>query len=304
MSDTPSDTGPVDWISGGRGIGPTPAWSCTSEGPLTCLRLAAETGEVFAADETGTLMRLDRSGRIASLTRLRDPVRALDWSDDGRMGVAVCGESTVHLLNREFQSIWKLNLPDICLAAAIAPFGTHLVVSMVNGRNLVYSQHKNREAEFETIRPLSFLTLCTADPVIIGAAEHNLICCHDLNGEQLWTEKLWTNVGGLAATGDGGLIYLASFHHGIQTYDGEGEGVGSYVVDGTVSRVAVSYDPNRLIAATLERQLYWLDADGQLLWATTVPDDVAALLCDPLGEWAVCGFESGRMVRLDWGASE
>ncbi len=301
MSDEWSEPGAPDWIRSGRGLGPTAKWSCATEGPLTCFDLAAETGEVFAADEAGTLLRLDRAGRIAALTRLREPVRVLDWSDDGRTGVAVSGEATLHRLDRDFQSVWKLDLPEVCIAVAAAPFGTHFAVSLANGRNFVYSEHKRREAEFETIRPLSHLRLCTAVPVLIGAAEHDLLCCHTLAGEQLWDEKLWSNAGGIAVTGDGDLIYVAGYHHGIQTYDGEGQSVGAYVVEGTVNRVAVSYDPNRLVASTLEHHLYWLDAEGQLLWASTAPDEICGLHCDSSGEWAVCGFDSGRLLRLDWG---
>jgi hypothetical protein len=299
MSD---DTSPSigDWYRRGRGIGPTLKWTCNADGPLTALDLALETGEVFAADEAGTLFRLDRQGRIAALTRLRDPVRVLDWSDDGRFGVAVTGESTLHRLDHDLQSVWKVNLPEVCVSAAISPYGTHLAAGMANGRNIIYSEHKRREAEFESVRPLAHLKLAATVPLLIGAAEHNLLCCHTLAGESVWQQKLWSNAGGFSMTGDAETIYLAAYHHGVQTFDGDGENIGAYVVEGTVSRVSASFEAQRLIAATLERHLYWLDVDGQMLWAAETPEDVAAVRCDPLGEWAVCGFDSGRIARLDW----
>ena len=299
MSDSPPPFA-ADWHRRGRGIEPTLKWTCNADGPLTALDLAAETGEVFAADEAGTLFRLDRDGRIAALTRLREPVRVLDWSDDGRFGVAVTGESTLHRLDYDLQSVWKINLPEVCLSAAIAPFGTHVVAGLANGRNLVYSEHKRRECEFETIRPLAYLQLSAALPLVIGAAEHSLLCCHLLSGEQVWQQKLWSNAGGFCMTGDAQIIYLAAYHHGVQTFDDEGQNIGAYVVEGTVSRVSTSFEAQRLIASTLEHQLYWLDVAGELLWAAEVPEDVSAVRCDPLGEWAVCGFDSGRITRLDW----
>jgi len=299
MTDDPSPAA-ADWHRRGRGIGPTLKWTCNADGPLTALDLAIETGEVFAADEAGTLFRLDRQGRIAALTRLREPVRVLDWSDDGRFGVAITGEATLHRLDYDLQSIWKVNLPEVCVAAAIAPYGTHMVACMANGHNVVYSEHKHRECEFETIRPLSHLQLAASAPLLIGAAEHSLLCCHSLSGEQLWQQKLWSNSGGVCITGDAEMVYLAAYHHGIQTFDGEGQSIGAYVVDGTVSRISSSFEAQRLIAATLERQLYWLDVDGELLWAANAPSDITAVRCDPLGEWAICGFDAGRIVRLDW----
>jgi hypothetical protein len=290
-----------DWIRGGRGIGPDLKWTFTAEGPLTSLKLIPETGEVVGADEGGMLFRLDRRGGIAAITRVRHPVRVLDWSADGRWGVAVVGEATLHRFDRDFQSVWKIDLPEVCIAVTIAPYGTHLVACMADARNFIISEHRRREAEFETMRPLSFARLCTTEPILVAAAEHGLLGCYSLKGEEIWHEKLWTNVGGVEITGDASLIYLAAYHHGIQTFDGDGGSVGSYIVEGTVSRVAVSYEPNRLLASTLERHLYWLDAEGEMLWATTAPDDVALLQCDPLGEWCVCGFEQGRVMRLDWG---
>jgi hypothetical protein len=300
MSDPASPSG-ADWHRRGRGLGPTLKWTCNADGPLTALDLALETGEIFAADEAGTLFRLDRQGRIAALTRLREPVRVLDWSADGRFGVAVTGDDTLHRLDRDLQSVWKINLPEVCVSAAIAPFGTHLVASLANGRNVVYSEHKRREAEFETVRPLAHLQLCAASPLIVAAAEHSLLCCYTLSGDLVWQQKLWSNAGGFSMSGDAEIIYLAAFHHGVQTFDGDGQNIGAYVVEGTVSRVSSSFEAQRLIAATLERQLFWLDSDGQLLWAAETPDDVSAVRCDPLGEWAVCGFAAGRITRLDWG---
>jgi len=58
------------------------------------------------------------------------------------------------------------------------------------------------------------------------------------------------------------------------------------------------------VVTTLERQLYWLDSDGELLWAAHPPDDVCCLGCDPLGNGIMCGFNSGRLIRLDWEPSE
>ncbi len=270
---------------------------------MTAISLARETGETFVADETGALCRLDRTGRIVALTRLHDPIRKLAWSDDGSAGVALCGEGTVHYFDHTFTSQWKLEIPEPALEVAIAPYGTHVAICAASGENRIYDAGKAKVSRFETIRPLSFAQFVAAEPELIGCAEHGLLCRHRLYGEQLWTEKLWSNVGQLEMTGDGSLIYLASFGHGIQVFDAEGGNVGAYMLDGTVNRAAVSFEPQRVIASTVERSLYWLDPDGELMWATRVPDDVVALQCDPLGEWAICGFRCGRLYRLDWGGT-
>jgi hypothetical protein len=55
-----------------------------------------------------------------------------------------------------------------------------------------------------------------------------------------------------------------------------------------------------MLAATVEQQLCWLDFDGRMLWSAETPEKLVAAACDPLGHGAVCGFESGHVLRLNW----
>lgn len=288
------------WISG-RGIGPQVKWTFGTDGPLVGMAHSRESGDVFVTDQSAALVRLNRSGRIDAMTRLHAPAAGLAWSDDGRFGAAITDEDVVTRFDRDLRVIHKITLPDVCLAVAISPFGHHTAISLANGTTLIYNERKRRIARFETIRPLAFLRFCTTEAVLFAAAEHGLLCCHDLSGAEVWQQKNWSNVGGLRTTGDGDLVYLASFAHGVQTLDGDGAAVGSYILEGTVNRLDVSFEPQRLIVSTIERSLFWLDADGEMLWATTVDDDVVDLICDPLGDWSLCGFADRGLVRLDWG---
>ncbi len=75
-----------DWLKFGEGTPPQLSWSLATEAPLVALRLARETGEVLAADAIGTLYHIDRTGRIANITRGPSPIRAIAWSDTGTGG--------------------------------------------------------------------------------------------------------------------------------------------------------------------------------------------------------------------------
>lgn len=291
-----------DGLAAGRGIPPRLQWSFCTESPLVVLDYAAESGEVLAGDDAGGLYLLDRNGRVRSLTRGYYPLRGVAWSDTGQGGVVLVGETRLCRLTPRLETAWSLDMPNVLLAAAVDPFGQYVAAALDNGGNFIFDIHKQRVAAFETIRPLSFLRFLTSEPVLLGAAEYGHLCLHALDGGQLWSEKLWTNVGDLAATGDGSTIVIAGFNHGLQVYDGEGGSRGSYMIDGTPHRVAITFEPDRLAAATIERGLYWLDADGELLWAATLPEDVCRVHCDPLGNWLLCGLSSGRIMRLSWEA--
>ena len=293
-----------DWLSAGQGIRPQRSWSLTTDAPLVSMQLTRETGELLAADSSGGLYLLDRRGQVTSLTRGFQRLHALAWSDTGNCGAAVIGGTKLCRLNRDFKVQWSVEFPETVLAIAIHPFGNYLAVALANGSNRVYDAHKRPVGRFDTIRPLSFLQFLATEPTILGAAEYGLLCCHELDGVEIWSEKLWSSVGDVSVSGDGQTIYLASFTHGIKIFDGDGNHRGSYVVEGTPNRIAASFAPKRLVVTTLERQLYWLDSDGELLWAAHPPDDICCLGCDPLGNGIICGFNSGRLIRLDWEPSE
>ncbi len=299
MSDPSSPRTPL-WITEGRGLGPSLAWTFHAEGGVTGLALARESGEFWVADASCSLTRLGRRGQIEGLTRLSEPATCLAIADTGHWGAVLEAETTVHRFDRNLQFLWSIVFDEPVTGLAVSPFGQSLAVSLADGSTRIYNEAKRKTAEFETIRPLTYLCFCATEPLLFAAAEHGLVCCHSLQGTEVWQQRTWSACGGLNITGDGELLYLIGFNQGIQTFDGDGRNVGSYMLDGTIHRLAVSFDPQRLVAASVEQHLYWIDADGQLLWATVTPSGVSALACDPLGEWAVCGLDSGEVLYLDW----
>lgn len=292
-----------NWLLQGHGIAPRLRWSFSTEGPLISLAMARETGAVVAGDATGGLYHLDRRGQISALTRGFQALTAVAWSDTGNGGAVSIGDSKLCRLSQTLEVQWSTELPDTILSIAVDPHGHYIAAGLANGSNYVFDANQKRVSRFETFRPLSFLRFLVTEPIILGAAEYGLICCHQLNGEEIWNEKLWSNVGDLSATGDGQTILIAGFNHGIQSFDGDGVNRGSFLVEGTPNHVATTFLPKRLVASTLERQLYWLDTGGEILWAAQPPNDICQVACDPLGNWLICGFESGRILRLDWDES-
>lgn len=289
-----------DWLANGRGLTPRLSWSVTTEAPLVSLQLARETGELLAADEIGGLYLIDRTGRLASMTRGLSHLQALAWSDIGAGGAALVGEKRLHWFDRQLAFQWQLELPETAVALALDTHGQYAAISLDNGINLVYDANKKLLRRFQTIQPLIAMEFLVHEQALLGVAEYGLLCRHGFDGQQHWQEKLWANVGDMAVTGDGQTILLACFTHGIQCHNAEGAQVGSYQVGGTVCKVATSFVPRALAAATQEGHFYWLTPDGRITWQGILPEDVLRILCDPLGTGVVLGFQSGQIARLDW----
>jgi hypothetical protein len=294
---------PEDWLYSGRGVTPTLRWSFTADAPLTDLRMARETGDVLVADVSGGLYLLDRRGRVVSLIRSRHVIQRVAWADTGIGGTAVIDDKSVVWFDRKLQFNWTRELPDDILAIATDPHGSHVAASMADGVTVIYTSENRKVSRFETVRPLRYLQLLATEAQLMAAAEHGLVGRYSLRGEAIWSEKLWSNVGDLAASGDGRNLFLAGFMHGVQSYDGEaGTTRGAFVPsEGTVSLVACAYAKRQLAAATLERQLFAVNDAGESVFNLTLPEELVRIAMSPLGDWIVLGFASGRVVRLDYG---
>jgi len=291
---------PEAWLYSGRGAAPALRWSFTADAPLADLRLARETGEILAADISGSLYLLDRRGRVVSLIRTRHAIQRVAWADTGVAGTAAFDDRTLIWFDRKLQFDWTRELPDDVQAIAMDPYGTHVAVSMADSSTVVFTSENRKVSRFETVRPLRYLQLVANQTHLFGAAEHGLVGRYTIKGETVWSEKLWSNVGDLTATGDGRTMFLAGFAHGVQPYDGEeGTSQGAYLTEGSVSLVACGYGKKQIVAATLERHLFALNEAGDLIWNLTLPEDLTRILMSPLGDWIVLGFTSGRIMRLD-----
>lgn len=293
-------TNPQEWLINGSGQTPELSWTFATDAPLAWMELARESGEVLAADRSGGIYLLDRNGRVAAVTRGQTPIRGLAWSDSGSGGVALIGNSRLHWFSRQLEFRSQYELPETAVAVAVDSHGDYVAASLVTGSTLIFDGPRKPIHRFESLRPFVKLLFLAELPGLIGVADYGLLSSRTFQGGIRWEEKLWSNAGDVAVSGNGDMVLVACFAHGIVRYDDEGDQVGSYQVEGTAARVSCSYLPYRIAVATLERKLYWLNKDGKLLWAAEAPEDITRVVCDPLGKGLVCGFESGRIVRLDW----
>ena len=292
-----------DWLNQGAGALPRLSWSCRTPGPLDCLRLALETGEILAAHSAGDLATFDRAGGEIDRQHLDGEIRALAWSDTGRGGVALVDDDRLCWFNRNLQPEEWIEFPESTLAVAIDPHGYYAAISLYDGSTLIYDATRKKVGGYSTAIPLTQLQFLSERPAIIGASEQGFLCCHAFDGKLIWKQALSFSVGGMAATAAGENIFLACFMHGVHCYDGDGKQLGSYQLGGTTSQVATSYRPGRLAAVTQENELVLLDVGGQIEFQGPLPDRPCAVACDPMARGVVVGMSGGAIWRLDWDAA-
>ena len=290
----------LDWLTPHRGRVPHLRWQFRPDNPVATAVHLREAGDTIVLDELGHLYRVDRRGQLVSINRLRDPLVQIAWADTGTLGVAVAGDRHLVVLDGSLKVLWQTDAPEDILGVAVDPFGNYLAASLADRGTIVFSRHKKKVSSFETIRPLVHLQFLASDPILIVAADHGLLAGFSLGGEKLWEEKVLSGIGSLAVASDGSKIVLAGFTHGVPIHDEVGDALGSRMVEGTATRAAADITCDRLLVATLEQSLFWVDVDGEVLWAGRTPEPVAALAVDPFGEFIQPALPDQGVLRLHW----
>lgn len=290
--------GETNWWQEGQGELPRQVWAFTCDAPLVSMHVCAEAGDVFLADGAGGIYRLNEAGRLITLTRSGIELTHLDWSEDGEAGVVVHGGSTLSWLDSKLKVKWSKSFQEPILSAAINPQGSHVLVALRDGQNVILNAAQKRERKFSTMQAINHIVWLATSAEWMALADHGFIARYRWPSNQLWHERLLSRIDSMAATYDGSCIVLAALSHGIQLYDSEGRRQSAYVVEGAVHRVSISCDGRLLAAATIEGHLLMLHESGRFLWQASAPERVQSLHLSPWGDALYVGFAEGRLAKL------
>lgn len=268
---------------------------------VAAMDFAAEDRTLVLGTKSGVLLKLNQSGEQLKRERGFGGLKSVVWADAGNFGAAALKKGQLVCFDASLNSKWRVDLPGNILALAISPFGSHIAVSTEHGDVHIVTSDRKEVARFETLQPLRHLQMLHESPALIGAAEFGHLCCHELNGDERWNVRIMNNVGCMVATGCGERILLAAFNHGIQVLDGWGQQEGSFMIDGVPGAVVVAENRRRLAATTLENRLYWMNLDGNLLWAADLSaDPVECMAIGPMADRLFLATQSGRLMQLVW----
>ena len=262
---------------------------------------AAENRTLLLATEGGSLMLLCQDGTVLTNSLQYDDIKSLVWAHAGNYGAAVIGRNTIACFDDQLKKRWDLSVTGRVTGLAITPWGSHLAISSDSSRTWIVTTDRREVARFDTTRPLDHLQFVTERPQLIGAAEFGHLCCHDIDGNEAWSERISNNVGGMSVTGCGRRILLAAFNHGIQMLTGTGQQRGAFMVDGIPGMVSAAATKKRIAALTLESRIYWLNFEGKIMWAVDLSSDPPTrIVTGPLGDRLFLSTESGRLLQLVW----
>jgi len=292
----------------GSRLDPAPAWTVVTDAPLKGLALAREAGSVFAWDEADQLYRVDASGQFQSVARAPGKVIGAAISDDGSL-VGLLGEGAVlWLMDGDFELLHERAVIADPISIAIDPHGRYVAVGSRMNVVQFYSRHARASGKFETKQPLSSMVFVPDKLFLVGIGAYGSIsgiglvprgATGSLDGATAWYEPLMSGVGRLATTGDGGMILIACYTHGVQRFDIEGHAEGAYHLGGSAGHAVPDFAGRTIAVSTLEGELAILSGAGNVRWRTALNRPAIALETDALGRYVVYGQATGEIVRLD-----
>ncbi len=287
---------------------PSPAWTVVTDAPLKGLALAREAGSVFAWDEADQLYRVDARGQFQSVARAPGKVVAGSVSDDGSL-VALLGEGNrLWLLDGDFDLVHDRPAISDALSLAVDPHGRYVAVASRVNLVQFYTKHAKPAGKFETRQPQASLVFVPDRPFIVGIGAYGSISGFALiprgssgiiDGALAWDEALMSGVGRVATTGDGSMILIACYTHGVQRFDLEGRAEGAYHLGGSAGHAVPDFAGRMIAVSTLEGELAILGGAGNVRWRTTLNRPAIALEADALGRHVIYGQATGEIVRLD-----
>jgi hypothetical protein len=278
---------------------PRVRWSQLTEAPLAGLGLAREPGIVLAWDHAHNIYLIDMAGSRLRTTRTPVPIQLAAISDDGTQLVIASKDGVLWWLDRDLQPRGNVPGHRNLLGIALSPHGELAAASMADSHTFIYDGNGRRLTNLLTHRPLRHLAFLVGQPLLVAAAEYGLAGCYELDGRPRWQDSLWSSAGHLSATGDGFAILVSCFGHGLQRYALDGTNEGAYHVGGGVARASVDYDGKTFAAATLEGEVFVLNAAGHILWRQMLPKPAKDVLIDAAGRVLIYGLETGEINLLD-----
>ncbi len=279
-----------------------------TDAPLKGMSLAREAGAVFAWDEADQLYRINAHGEFQSVARAPGRVLAAAISDDGSV-VGLLGEgSKLWIMDGDFTLLHERTSIGEALSIALDPHARYLAVGSKLNVVQFYTIHGKSAGRIETRQPLSSLVFVPSQPYLIGIGAYGSICGIELfpkgttghlDGATVWYEALMSGVGRLATTGDGAMILVSCYTHGVQRHNIAGKSEGAYHLGGSANQAVPDFSGRIIGVATTEGELVILSGTGNVRWRTTLPHPAAHVETDALGRYIVHGQATGEIVRLN-----
>jgi hypothetical protein len=237
-------------------------------------------------------------GELQGRTKAPGNVVAACCADDGSACVVVDEDGQIWRLTPDLMPRGMLRVPGRAVACAMDTFGYFIAIADSAGGLHLLDRDGKPVARARTPRPLLHLAYVPEEPLLLGAADYGLVACFDAKGKCIWRDGLVANVGGMAVSGGGSRILLASYSDGLRSYALDGRQQPPRPVGEPCRLVALSYEGRRALVGGFRPHALLVDAEGQTLACHALAEPPVALALTALGEVCIVALADGLMQAI------
>ena len=274
-------------------------WSYTHSAAWRGVAQTRERGLTLAWDARHTLQLFNRRGQPQAHWPCPNELSAAACAADGASFAAASAQGEVWLLAPDLSVRWERRVSTRCTAIALETFGRYVAVADGDGTLHLLDRQGQTVWKALNPRPLHELAFVPEQSRLMVSADFGLTASYDSAGRCVWRDGLVAHVGSLAVNGDGSLVVLACFSEGLCCYRNQDPKTRRFLPNtAPVHRAALSYTGKMLLTTDRESVVAWRRADGTIRQQLQCVEKPVALALDALGERAVVAFADGQLSAL------
>lgn len=287
---------------------PSVGWSVVSDSPLLGLSLAREAEKLLSWDDGRRVDLYDRNGE--RMNQVHAPARILSAaiSDDATLIALLVEGPRLILLDEEMQPTTDRPAISEATTLTVDAHGRFIAVGSKSTTTQLYNRHGKPAGKFETLQAVAHIRFVPSRPILVAASSFGSLFgvalkpgskSGTLAAEVVWQQRMMSNVGRISTTGDGGIVLVSCYTHGIQRFDARGRNEGAYHLGGTAAHAVADFPGRTIAVATTEGELALLNSAGNIRWKTSIARGPNALEVDALGRYFIYGLPTGEIVRMN-----
>ena len=253
-------------------------------------------GSAVVAGSGSTVYLLDREGNVLWKTAVGSRVNGVGISPEGSR-IGVAADK-LYLFDRDGNLLWAEKTTYVYLGVALSSNGTYVAAACDNGAIFIFDRNKKVLWDYDMGTDSYGIAISeNGRKIAVGCDNQGVYYLNSREGES-WSYGTGKRVKSIALTRDGRFVAAGSLDRCVYLSTGEGEHLWKYPTEGAVLSTALTDEAREVLAAS-GMTVYVLDRAGAELQKITLDGRVESIAVTPDGSFLVVGGGDGdRSIHL------
>lgn len=253
-------------------------------------------GSAVVAGAGSTVYLLDREGDLLWKTTVGSRINGVGISPEGSR-IGVAADK-LYLFDGDGNLLWTEKTTYVYLGVALSSNGTYIAAACDNGAIFIFDQNKKALWDYDMGTDSYGIAMSeNGRRIALGCDNQGVYYLNSGEGES-WSYGTGKRVKGIALTPDGRFVAAGSLDRCVYLSTGEGEHLWKYPAAEAILSTALTNEANEVLAAS-GRTVYVLDHSGAELQKITLDGRAESIAVTPDGSFlAAGGGDSDQSIHL------